>query len=269
MIIIAERINATRKRIARALEERDAELIKKEAVKQTKSGANYIDVNAGSNPAKEVENLCWLVETVQEASDLPLTVDSANAEALREALKRVKNKDVMINSINGEAERMESVIPLAAEYNAKLVALTMDEDGLPTTVDQRVHICGKMVEATGKAGVGIDRLYVDPCIQPLSTSPDQVHACIDAIVKIKSTFQGIKTTCGLSNISFGLPYRGIINRVFMTFMIEGGLDSAVIDPTEQDMVATILATEALTGRDDYCMNYIGAERDGRLQQSKM
>ena len=265
MVIIAERINATRKRIANALAKRNAAQIKKEVRSQAQAGASYIDLNAGSVPEKEVANLCWLVEITQESTELPICVDSANPEALSAALKLIKNPDVIVNSINGEKERIEKVLPLAAEHNTKLIGLTMDESGLPSTVEARLAITGKMVEAAARVGVGVERLFIDPCIHPLSTSPDQPLAAQEAVRKIKADYPGIKTTCGLSNASFGLPYRSIINRVYVTMMLEAGLDSAVLDPTEPDMRATILAAEALLGKDEYCMNYIMAERGGHLR----
>lgn len=265
MIIIAERINATRKRIKQALADRNEAHIKREIESQARCRATYIDLNAGSDPAREVEDLCWLVELAQQVTDLPLTLDSANPAALAAALRLVKNPDVMINSINGEQERMDSVIPLAVQYRAKLVCLAMDEAGLPTSIDQRLATTRKMVAACTKAGIATDRLFVDPCIQPLSTSPDQAMICIESVRQIMQTFPGIHTTGGESNISFGLPYRSIVNRIYLVLLMQAGFDSAIIDPTERDMVATILAAEALLGKDEYCMAYIMAEREGQLR----
>jgi 5-methyltetrahydrofolate--homocysteine methyltransferase len=265
VIVIAERINATRKRIRRALEERDEGHIRREVEKQARYSATYIDLNAGSDPARETENLCWLVKVALNATELPLAIDTANPEALAAALKLVEGRDVMINSVTGEKESMEQVLPLAAESGASLVALTHDEAGLPTSVGQRIEVTGRIVEAAGAHDIPVSRLFIDPCIQPLSTSPDQAAVCIEAVRRIMDEFPGIHTTCGESNISFGLPYRSIVNRAYLTMLLAAGLDSAVIDPTDRDMIATILATEALVGKDDYCMNYIMAEREGRLR----
>lgn len=260
MIIIAERLNATRKRVARALQEKDAAHIAAEARKQTEAGATFIDVNAGSVPALEVENLIWMAEIVQDTTDLPPCLDSANPEALDAALKVVTGDTVMLNSVTGEQEKLEQVIPIAADSGALLVALAMDERGLPETPEDRIEVAEKIVEAAGRHGIGPERLYVDPCIQPLSTSPTQAPACIEAVRGIMGRFEGIHTTCGLSNISFGLPARHLLNKVYLACLIAAGLDSAIMDPTAPGMREAILAAEALAGRDEYCMSYISALR---------
>ena len=265
MLIIAERINATRKSIARAMEERDAEHIISEVQKQEEAGADFIDVNAGSDPSREVENLCWAVEVVQNNTDLPLCIDSAGAEGFRKALKLIDSGEVMLNSVNGEQDHMDEIFPIAAESGARLVGLLMDEDGLPSGVDDRMTILDKIVQGAEDAGVPVERLYIDPCIQPLSTSPDQARAVIESVRRIMNEYPGIHTTGGLSNISFGLPYRSILNRVFLSLLIQAGLDSAIADPVTRDMVATAYATEALCGQDDFCMNYLKADRAGLLR----
>ena len=256
MIVIAERINATRKRIAAALEKRDADRIAREARIQAEAGADFIDVNAASNPAREVEDLLWAVGVVQQATDKPLCLDSASPQALRAALGVVEGGAVMLNSVTAETAKMETVLPLAAEFGTGLVALTMDDTGLPATADQRVDIAGRLVEAAGAAGVGPEQLYIDPCIQPISTSPQQAPECIAAVARIMAAYPGVHTTCGLSNISFGLPQRGLVNRTYLACLIMAGLDSAIIDPTAEGMMDTACAADALAGRDESCMDYI-------------
>lgn len=264
MLIIAERINATRSAIAEAMKERDGDHIADETRKQTEAGADWIDVNAGSDPEKELENLQWAVDVVQQNTDLPLCIDSATAEVFRTVLPRIENDDVMINSVNGEDEKIESILPIAAEFGTRLVALTMGSGGLPKSIDERLSLAEKILGAAGEAGVPAEHVYFDPCVQPLSTSQDQAMDVAQSIRALKEKFPGACTTCGLSNVSFGLPYRGVLNRTFLALLIEAGLDSAIVDPTEPDMVPTILAAEALTGRDQMCMNYITAHREGRL-----
>ena len=256
MIIIAERINASRKRIAQALEARDADRIADEARLQAQAGADFIDVNAASNPAKELDNLLWAVRVVQQATDKPLCLDSASPQALRAALELIEGDSVMLNSVTAEKAKMEAVLPIAAEFETGLVALTMDDVGLPSTANQRLDIAGRLVEAARKAGIGPQQLYVDPCIQPISTSPQQAMEVLAAVSRIMAAFPGVHTTCGLSNISFGLPQRGLVNRTYLGCLIMAGLDSAIIDPTAEGMVETALAADALAGRDEFCMNYI-------------
>ena len=260
MLVIAERINATRRRIARALQERDADLLAREARAQARAGADFIDVNAGSDPARELENLKWAVEVLQDSTDLPLCLDSADPAVLREAARLVRGNVVMLNSVTGERQKMEQVLPLAAECGARLVALAMDDRGLPGTADRRVEIAAAILEAAEGHGIPGDRLYVDPCIQPVSTSPEQGMEVLSAVFRIMQTFEGVHTTCGLSNISFGLPGRALVNRTYLGCLILAGLDSAIIDPTAPGLMDAVRAAEALAGRDEFCMNYIRAAR---------
>ncbi len=264
MIIVAERINASRKRIARALEERDAEWIAKEARKQAEAGATYIDVNAGTSVAKEIENLIWLARTVVEAVELPLCVDSANPAALDAALPINKVGRPMINSITGEKMRLEGILPLVTKYNAKVVALTMDDDGMPDDVEGRLANAERLHQKLAAAGVPDDDIFFDVLIRPVSTDPDQVLHCLEAIRQIHAKYPEVHFMCGMSNVSFGLPRRKLLNRTFLTLLMSAGQDGAILDPTEKGVAATLHATKALLGRDEYCMDYIGAERAGRL-----
>jgi 5-methyltetrahydrofolate--homocysteine methyltransferase len=265
MLVIAERINATRKPIARAMEDRDADFIANEVRVQDNCGADFIDVNAGDKPEKEIESLLWAVEVVQANTDLPLCLDCASVRGFEVALEAVKSENIMLNSVNGEREKMAEVFPVAADAGAKLIGLLMDENGLPTGVEDRLEIAGKIIEEAEKHGIGVENLYLDPCAQPLSTSPQQGEAVIQAVKEIMGRFPGVHTTVGLSNISFGLPYRSVLNRTYVAFLIRAGMDSAILDPTEQDMMATIYATEALVGKDEFCLEYIQAARNGRLR----
>lgn len=268
MLIIAERINATRDSVAAAMDEKDAEFIAEETVKQDEAGADFIDVNAGSVPAQELESLCWAVEIVQDNTDLPLCIDSAGAEGFRRALETVEKDDVMLNSVNAEPEKMKEVFPIAADSGARLVGLLMDEEGLPEGVDDRIRMAETIADGAQEHDVPLDKLYIDPCVQPLGTNPDQAAVVVEAVERIMSEFPGIHTTCGLSNIGFGLPYRSILNRIFLSQLITVGLDSAILDPTTCDMMATVYATEALIGNDDYCMNYLEADRSGLLRPNE-
>lgn len=260
MLVIAERINATRTRIARALDRRDAGLIAREARAQAEAGADFIDVNAASDPKSELKNLAWAIGVVQEHTDLPLCLDSASPAALRRGLELVRSDAVMLNSVTAEQQKLDAVLPLAAESGALLVALTMDEGGVPKTAEQRVDIAGRLIEACESAGVPRERLYVDPCVQPVSTDIGQGPEVIAAVRRITDEFEGVHTTCGLSNVSFGLPRRGLLNRTFLVCLIAAGLDAAICDPTAPGLMDAVRAAEALVGRDEYCMDYIRAMR---------
>ena len=165
---------------------------------------------------------------------------------------------------SAEAGRIEGVLPLVVKYNARVVALAMDDAGMPTSADDRLRVVDGLVTMLTAEGVPLERLYFDPLIRPVSTNPDQALAALEATRRIMTEFAGVHTVCGLSNVSFGLPRRNLLNRTFLGLMIGAGLDTVIIDPTEAGMMGTVCAAEALAGRDEFCMNYITAEREGRL-----
>ena len=264
MEIIGERINTSRKHIHKAVSERDKAYIQEQVRMQDKAGADYIDVNAGTSVSAEIGDLEWLMDIVQEVTDKPLCIDSANPKAIEAALKRNKNGVPIVNSITGEKNRIDNILPLVKEYNTKVVALTMDDSGMPENLEKRVDIAKKLADRLMSEGISLDRVYFDTLIRPISTNPDQVGYVLQAVSVIMKELKGAHTICGLSNVSFGLPKRNHINRSFLSLMIHAGLDAAIIDPTEPDMVSTIYATQALIGKDNFCMEYITADREGKL-----
>ena len=263
MLIVGERINATRKKIGEAVQAQDAEHIRAEASKQVEAGAHLIDVNGGI-PGKETEYLLWLVDVVQGVVDVPLCLDSADAGALAAALPKC-GQPPMINSITFEKERLEKVTPLVTEFGAKVIALCLSEDGPPQDFDGRIEIAAKMIDRLTGDGVPLENIYVDPCVFPISTSPEAGTYVLDAIAWIHAQYPGVHTICGASNVSFGLPVRKLLNSVFLAMLIARGLDSAIIDPCNSLTRACLLAAEALAGRDDFCTAYIEAFRAGNLE----
>lgn len=262
MLIVAERINASRKAIRAALEVMDAAAIQREARSQDAAGADYIDVNGGTFPGREPELLTWLVETVQQVTDKPLCLDSPDASALAAALPRVKTRPPMINSINLERDRYERILPLALEYRAKLVALCQGEGVPAANAAQKVELATELVERLTRAGIALDDIYVDPLVFPLGTDSGSAQATIDAIGEIMQRFPGVHTICGLTNVSHGLPARKLINRTFLVGAMGRGMDAAIVDPTDPQLVSALYAARAVFGRDEYCMGLIEAFRDG-------
>jgi len=263
MLIVGERINATRKKIGEAVQNQDAEHIKAEAVKQAEAGANLIDVNGGI-PGKETEYLLWLVDLVQEVVDVPLCLDSADANALAAALPQC-NEPPLINSITFEKERLEAMTPLVKEHGAKVIALCLSDEGPPQDFDGRIEIAARLVDRLTGDGIPLENIYVDPCVFPISTSSDAGTFVLDAISWIHAQYPGVHTICGASNVSFGLPVRKILNATFLAMLIARGLDSAIIDPCNSLTLASVLAAEALAGHDDFCTSYIAAFRAGQLE----
>ncbi|GAF90510.1 unnamed protein product [marine sediment metagenome] len=263
MLVVGERINTTRKRINEAVRDRDARRIVAEAKRQVAAGADYVDVNAGTSVAREADDLKWLVETVQGAVDAPLCLDSANPRALKFALA-LADRTPMVNSITGEAARKDEILPLVLESGAAVVALLMDDSGMPEDARGRLEVAEKLIPELEQAGVPRDRVHVDPLVRPVSTDISQGQAVLETVREVMAGWEGVHTICGLSNISFGLPARNALNTAFLALMIHAGLDGAIIDPTEGGMTGAIAAAEALVGRDDFCMRYIEAHRAGRL-----
>ena len=264
MIIIGELINASRKAIKAAIEAQDAAAIQQVAKDQAEAGANYIDVNAGVFVGKEPEYLKWLVETVQAAVDKPCAIDSPDPAAVEAALA-VHQGTPMINSISLEKERYDKLMPIIAGTDMKVIALCMSDKGMPKTVDDRMRIAEELVNGLLKNNVKLENIFVDPLVQPVSVENTFGVEFINAIERIVTTYPGIHTACGLSNISYGLPARKFMNQTFMTMAIAKGLDGAIINPLDRRMMANIIAAEALAGKDSFCMNYLKAFRAGMFE----
>lgn len=264
MIIVGELINASRKNIAAAIENKDVEAIQTIARDQHAHGADYIDVNAGVFVAKEADYLKWLVETVQAGVDTPCCIDSPDPKAIETALA-VHNGTPMINSISLEKERYEALLPIVSETEFKIVALCMSDTGMPQTVDERLAIADELVNNLVKRNVALENIYVDPLVQPLSTDVRFGIEFLNSIEIIMKTFPGIHTVCGLSNISYGLPERKFLNQTFMVMAIIKGLDGAIVDPLDKKMMAAIIAGEALAGKDEWCANYLAAYREKKFE----
>jgi cobalamin-dependent methionine synthase I len=261
MKIIGEKINGTRKRVAQAIVDRDVNFIQDLACLQAKFGAAWLDINAGTAPAREADDLTWLIQTVQAVVDTPLCLDSANPAALGVALQAV-NRTPMINSISGEPARLEGILPLAVKHNCPLIALAMDDKGIPKTGDDRLTVTRRIIAETRRQGLPDANLYVDPLAMALATNIESGQTALKTMRGIRAEFPDVHLTCGLSNISFGLPARSHINRVFITLAMDAGLDSAILDPLDRDMQAVILTTTLVLGRDKHCLGYTRAFRAG-------
>ncbi|MBP7056525.1 MAG: dihydropteroate synthase [Candidatus Omnitrophica bacterium] len=265
MLIIGERINSTRKSINEAIKSRNAAFILKEARDQTAAGAEFIDVNCAVTSGDEVQDIDWVISVIQsEMPDVSICIDSPNYLAIDRALKVYKgNGKTLINSITADDNRIDSILPLAMEYGASVVALTMTERGMPDTASERADIASSIMEKVRRKGFKKDRLYFDPLIRPVSTEPGQASEFLKAIPLIK-TLGEVRIICGLSNVSYGLPRRSAINSAFLAMAIYAGLDAAIVDPTDVNIRSILKASSALLGNDEYCGEYIKAFREGKL-----
>jgi cobalamin-dependent methionine synthase I len=263
MLIVGERINTSRKPVNEAVEKRDAAYITADVQKQVKAGADYIDVNSGSRIGSEMEDLRWLVDVVEAAVNVPLALDSPDPNVLLAMMKRVK-QNPMINSTTAEASRFEAMKAVVQERECDLVALCMDERGIPRSVDQILGNASSLVQNLTKLGMSIEKIHLDPMIQPISVNKENGTLAVETIRRLHQEFPGVKTICGLSNISFGLPNRFLVNRLFMVLCIGAGLTGALVDPLDQKMMTNILVTETLVGKDNFCLKYLKASRAGTL-----
>ena len=219
---------------------------------------------AGVFVGQEPEYLKWLVTTVQSAVDGPCCIDSPDPKAIETALA-VHKGTAMINSISLEKDRYDTLMPIVAGTDLKVVALCMSDDGMPETTDDRMAIADKLVNGLLQNNVPVENIYVDPLVQPVSTSNHFGMEFMNAIENIVETFKGIHTVCGLSNISFGLPNRPFLNQTFVSMAIAKGLDGAIINPLDKKMMGNIVAANVLAGKDDFCMNYLTAFRANKLE----
>jgi cobalamin-dependent methionine synthase I len=264
MLVIGERINATRRSIREAIDSRDMDAIVREARTQVEAGADYLDVNCGTVDAVEEPGVMqWLVQGLQEAASAPLCIDSANPEALSAGLA-VHQGPAMINSISGESERFSKVLPLITEYDTDVVALCMDDKGIPPDTVAAEKVGRDLVRRLLDAGVPADRIYVDPLVRSVATNPETVLGTLELMQTLGSAFDGLHFVSGLSNVSFGLPERRHLNRAYIVMSVANGLDAVIMDPLDETLRALIYAAEALANRDRFCMQYIGAYNEGKL-----
>lgn len=265
MKIIGEKINGTRKKVAQAIASRDAAAIQELAINQTKAGASWLDVNAGTHPDQEPDDLIWLINTIQAVVDTPLCLDSANPEALRLAIRAV-NKTPMINSISGEPQRLEGILPLVAEHGCDVIALCMDDRGIPQTAEGRLEVIRKVIAETRRLGVLDEKVYVDPLVMTIATDTQAGRTILNTIRAIRTEFPEVHISTGLSNISFGLPVRALINRTFLVLAMEAGMDTAIVDPNDRELQAALIAADLLLGNDRHCLGYTRAYRAGLLEK---
>jgi 5-methyltetrahydrofolate--homocysteine methyltransferase len=263
MLIIGEKINGSVPAVAKAIAERDEVFIKNLALKQTKAGANYLDIAAGTAADKEKETLAWLINIVQSAVDTPLCLDSPDCRVLLDVMPQVL-KPGIINSVSEEHGKCEIVFPVIAHTEWKIIALTCDNRGISTDPDVKLEIASVIIEKAEKYGINQNRLFIDPIAPALCTDDKACINFIDAVRKIKNKFPDIHITAGLSNISFGMPHRLALNKQFLTLGLNAGMDSPIMDPASADMRSTMYAAEALLGRDNYCRKYLTAYRKGVL-----
>ena len=261
MIIIGEKINGSIPSVAKAIAEKNETLIKDLAIAQTKAGASFIDVCASVADEIEMETLKWLIDLVQSVTDTPIAIDSPNPNSLVKALPLCKRPGLM-NSISGEGGKPDIILPVIADTKWEVVALLNDDTGIPKTAADRLRVFDALMAKAKEYKIAPSRFHIDPLVEMLCTSEDGIAMLVEVMAEIKRREPTIHITGAVSNISFNLPGRKLINQAFTVLSMNFGMDSAIFDPLNKDLLGMIYATEALLGQDEYCMEYIGGFREG-------
>ena len=265
MIIIGEKINGFIPKTLAAIESRDEDYIRFLAQGQSEAGATYIDVCAGTAAEIERETMEWLIPLVQGATDTPLCIDSSDAQIIVDMLP-LADKVGCINSVSMEEGKCETIFPVIAGTDWRVVALTCDMNGIPADPKEKLRIAVEIMERADAYGIPHDHVLIDPLVTTLATSDDSMISFIEAEKMILDRFPEVHITSGLSNISYGMPYRKIVNMEFLALAMANGMDSAIIDPMCKDMLACMYATEALIGKDRRCKKYLKGYRKGLFGQ---
>jgi 5-methyltetrahydrofolate--homocysteine methyltransferase len=258
-VIIGERINPTgRKQVLVALQEGNFDIVRKDAQDQVAAGAVVLDVNAGVPGADEPVLLQQVLRTVMEVTDVPLCIDTADPKALEAALSLYPGK-ALVNSCNGEERSLNAVLPLVKEHNAAVIALCMDDSGIPPTPQDRLAVAAKIVERAAKLGIPIENIVVDPLALTMGADSNAGRIALETTQLLVQEF-GVNITMGASNISFGMPDRKYINSAFIAMSIHAGLTCPITNPLVTEVVTAVLAADLSMGRDDYGMRWIQAYR---------
>lgn len=270
MIIIGEKINGAIPSIKQAIAERDETLIRQRASAQAAAGAAFIDCAPSTAPNLEYDAMLWLLGLIQEETDTPVCIDSPNAELLKRILEEGHVKQPgMVNSVNEEGTKCETIFPVIAGTDWNVVGLTCDQDGIPMDVEKKVDIAKRIIDKADHYGVKLSNVHIDPCVMALPTCASSMQNFEECIVKIHEYAPDVKITGAISNVSFEMPARKYVNAACMALAIRAGLDSAILDPCNMDMMGAIYAAEALCMKDKSGRKYNRAYRQGKFGVKKV
>ncbi|MDD5044678.1 MAG: dihydropteroate synthase [Candidatus Omnitrophica bacterium] len=260
MFIIGELLNGMYKEVGEAIKKKDKSVIQRIAKEQVARGAGALDLNCGPVSKDPVQDMQWLIQAVQEAVDIPLSLDSTKANVIAEGLKLVKNKAI-INSTSADAEKLEILVPLAIQYNASLIGLTLDKKGVPQDKDRRLELAARIVADCQEKGFPVENLYIDPIVLPVNVAQNQARDVLEVLREFKIISDPPpKTVVGLSNVSQGTCNRSIINRTFLAMAIGAGLDAAILDPLDKELMNVLITSELILNKQIYCDSYLDAYR---------
>lgn len=263
MLIVGDRINTSRKSIVAAVRDRDAATVQEIARRQVEAGAEWLNINMYSFIQDEAECMEWTVRMVQQAVNVPLSLDSHDPEVIEVGLKVHQGKAV-VNSITGERKNLKRVLPLVQEHGCSVIALCMDDAGVPDTAQGRFEIAFYLVEVLTGAGISRDDIYLDPLVQPIGIDFKSGSVVLESTQMIASQIEGVHLICGLNNVSSGMPQRSLLNRTFLVMLLAMGLDAAILNPLDRELMASLIAAQTLLGQDEFCRQYLAAYRGGKL-----
>ncbi len=261
MYVIGERINGMFQGIRKAIEEQDKTAIQEMAMTQLKAGANILDVNVGPAKAKPIDAMKWLIETIREVTDAPLAVDNPKWEIQSEVIPMIEKGGAVINSCKADPEELMKYLELAVEYDAGLVALLIDQNGVPSDVDKRVELGATIGALSMDAGLSMDKLFIDPIILPVNVAPQQPEIVMESIRQLRVMCDPPPHfVLGLSNVSQKCANRSLINQCYVVMAMTAGLDAAIMDPNDADLMNAAITAELLQEKMIYCDSYLDAYR---------
>lgn len=269
MVIIGEKINGAIPSARKAIEERDVETIRKLAKSQSEAGAHFIDCAPSTAPDIEYDAMVWLINQIQAVTDTPICIDSPDAHLLAHILNEGHAKHPgMVNSVSMEGDKCDVIFPLIKKTEWNVVALTCNNNGIPADVENKLEIAKAIIDKADKYGVALPNIHIDPCVMALATTPSAMRDFEKAIIGIHDYAPDVKVTGAISNISYEMPARRYINTCCMAYAIRAGLDSAIIDPCNTDIMSAIYACEALCMIDKHGRKYNRAYRQGKIGEKK-
>jgi 5-methyltetrahydrofolate corrinoid/iron sulfur protein methyltransferase len=260
VIVIGELINGMYKDVGKAIQSRETDVIQHLAVDQVKAGAKVLDVNTGPYSKNPKDDMKWLVETIQKAARCQLSLDSTKPDVIEEGLKLLEGRAV-INSTSADEEKMDKIFTLAKKYNSQVIGLTMDRSGVPNSKDRRVELAATIVAKATEFGIAPDDLYIDPIVLPVNVAQTQGAEVLEAIRDFRMISDPApKTVVGLSNVSQGARVRPLINRTFLVMAIASGLDAAILDPLDKELMDAMITSELILNKHIYCDSFLEACR---------
>lgn len=261
MILVGEKLNSSIPRTMEAIQNHDEAYLIDLIVRQEKDGADFLDINTAISTDRELAEMCRILELAQKHSRCHIMLDSPDPQVVKEAIRQIRGREVIINSVT-LTQRIDELMDTIRKYNASVVCLPIDESGISGDPARRVETAGKIIQKLRENGIGEEKIYIDVLAEALSVDDRSVLTTLETIRLLRKAHPHVKSICGLSNISFGLPGRALLNTSFLAMAIFCGLDSAILDVTSSKIKETLVASRALCGQDEYCMDYIGYMRNG-------